>query len=86
MTKFEKFAEFIMQGVIYPLVITFVTCLLPVVIYFTNGAEVMWLVNLGGVFACITAVWLVLFLVVFTAVKIIEWREDIRWRKENAEG
>lgn len=78
MTKFEKFAEFIMQGAIYPLVITFVTCLLP--------AEVMWLVNLGGVFACITAVWLVLFLVVFTAVKIIEWREDILWRKENAEG
>ena len=58
MTKFEKFAEFIMESLVYPLVLTFIALVAPAAIYFITGVELMWLVNTGGVLACITAVWL----------------------------
>ena len=83
MTKFEKFAEFVMTNLIYPLALTFIVMVIPVAVYFATGIELMWLVNTGGVLACITAVWLTLFLVAFTGMKIIEWREDRQWRKEH---
>ena len=82
MTKFEKFAEFVMTNLIYPLALTFIAMIIPVVVYFTTGVELMWLVNTGGVLACITAVWLALFLVAFTGMKIIDWREEREYRKE----
>lgn len=83
MTKFEKFAEFIMMNLIYPLALTFIVMVIPVAVYFATGIELMWLVNTGGVLACITAVWLALFLVAFTGMKIIDWREEREYRKEH---
>ena len=83
MTRFEKFAEFIMANAIYPLVLTFITGIIPIVVYFATGVELLWLVNICGVLACITAVWLALFLVAFTGTKIIDWRYERQWRAEH---
>lgn len=83
MTKFEKFAEFIMTGLIYPLALTFIVMVIPVAVYFATGIELMWLVNTSGVLACISAVWLALFLVALTGMKIIDWREEREYRKEH---
>ena len=83
MTKFEKFAEFVMTYLIYPLALTFITGIIPVVVYVATGVELMWLVYTCGVLACITAVWLVLFLISFTGVKIIDWRYERQWRAEH---
>lgn len=83
MTKFEKFAEFVMTNLIYPLALAFIAMIIPVVVYFATGVELMWLVNTSGVLACITAVWLTLFLVAFTGMKIIDWREEREYRKEH---
>ncbi|MBQ8001295.1 MAG: hypothetical protein IJ298_08905 [Ruminococcus sp.] len=83
MTKFEKFAEFIMENLVYPLALTFIVMVIPVAVYFATGVELMWLVNTGVVLACITAVWLALFLVAFTGMKIIDWREEREYRKEH---
>ena len=79
MTKFEKFAEFIMESLVYPLVLTFIALVAPAAIYFITGVELMWLVNTGGVLACITAVWLALFLVAFTGMKsIVVTADDVQ--------
>lgn len=83
MTRFERFAEFIMVGALYPLCLTFIAIVIPVVVFFTTGVEVMWLLNIALFLACVTAVWLVLFLVSFTGVKIIDWREERKYRKEH---
>ena len=83
MTKFEKFAEFVMTGLIYPLALTFIVTVIPVAVYFATGIELMWLVNTGVVLACISAVWLALFLVSLTGMKIIDWREEREYRKEH---
>jgi len=83
MTKFEKFSEFVMTNLIYPLALTFIAMIIPVAVYFATGIELMWLVNTSGVLACITAVWLALFLVAFTGMKIIDWREEREYRKEH---
>lgn len=83
MTKFEKFAEFVMTNLIYPLALTFIVMVIPVAVYFITGVELMWLVNTGGVLACITAVWLALFPVALTGMKIIDWREEREYRKEH---
>ena len=83
MTKFEKFAEFVMESMVYHLVLTLIDLVVPAAIYSITGVELMWLVNTGEVLACITAVWLAMFLVAFTGMKIIEWREDRQWRKEH---
>ena len=82
MTKFDKFFEFISTGFIYPLVLSFVSIVTVVGIYFFANIELMWLVNLCFLLTAITAVWGVLFLVALTISKIIEWREDHQWRKE----
>ena len=83
MTRFEKFAEFVMTGLIYPLALTFIVTVIPVAVYFATGIELMWLVNTGVVLACISAVWLALFLVSLTGMKIIDWREEREYRKEH---
>lgn len=83
MKKFEKFAEFVMTGMIYPLALTIIVMVIHVAVYFATGIELMWLVNTGGVLACITAIWLALFLVAFTGMKIIDWREELEYRKEH---
>lgn len=82
MTKFEKFSEFICVGLIYPLVLTLVAIVAAGGIFFFTGAEIMWLISACFILSAITAVWAVLFLVVITVNKIIEWREDRQWRKE----
>ena len=83
MKKFKVFAEFVMTNLIYPLALTFIAMIIPVAVYFATGIELMWLVNTGGVLACITAVWLALFLVAFTGMKIIDWREERECRNEH---
>ena len=83
MTKFEKFSEFICVGLIYPLVLTLVASSAAGGIFFFSSVEVMWLIASCFILAAITAVWGVLFLVVLTVNKIIEWREDRQWRKEH---
>lgn len=83
MTRFEKFAEFVTTGLIYPLALTFIVTVIPVAVYFATGIELMWLVNTGVVLACISAVWLALFLVALTGMKIIDWREEREYRKEH---
>lgn len=82
MTKFEKFAEFIIENAVYPVVLTLVAMLIPVAVYSIAGVELIWLANIGGVLACITAVWLVMFLIAFTGMKIIDWHEEREYRKE----
>ena len=76
-------AEFVMTNLIYPLALTFIAMIIPVAVYFATGVELMWLVNTGGVLACITAVWLALSLVAFTGMKIIDWREEREYRNEH---
>lgn len=83
MTRFEKFAEFVTTGLIYLLALTFIVTVIPVAVYFATGIELMWLVNTGVVLACISAVWLALFLVALTGMKIIDWREEREYRKEH---
>lgn len=83
MTRFEKFAEFIMVGALYPLCLTFISIVIPFAVFFVTGVEVMWLFNIAVFLTCVTAIWLVLFLVSFTGVKIIDWCEERKYRKEH---
>lgn len=85
MSKFEKFAEFVMANAIYPLVLTFITAIIPVAVYFSTGVELMWMVNSCGILSCITAVWLALFMVAFTGTRIIDWLDERRWKAEHPE-
>lgn len=75
MTKFERFDEFICTGFIYPIVLAFVSGITVVGIYFFANIELMWLVYMSFLLAAIAALWGLVFLVVFTINKIIEWRE-----------
>lgn len=84
MTKFEKFSEFICTGYIYPMVLTVVSIIISIAIYFYTGLELFWLINAAVVLSIICAVWGVVFLVVITISKVIEWREDRQWRKEHS--
>lgn len=83
MTKFKKFSEFICVGYIYPLVLTLVSIIAAVAIYFYAGLELFWLINAAVVLSVVCAVWGVVFLVVITINKVIEWREERQWRKEH---
>ena len=83
MTKFKKFSELICVGLIYPLVLAFVTNVTADGIFFFAGIEVMWLITAGFILYAITAIWSVLYLVIITVNKIIEWREERQRRKEH---
>lgn len=75
MMKFERFYEFICTWFIYPLVLAFMSGITVVGIYFFANIELMWLVYLSFLLAAIAALWGLVFLVVFTINKIIEWRK-----------
>lgn len=82
MTKFERFAEFIIEGLIYPLIVAFISTLIPLGLWFIWNIEVMWLVYLAYAIYCVVGVWLVLFVISMIGNKIIEWREDIKFHEK----
>ena len=84
MTKFESFCEFVMENMVYPLVLSFVAIVVAAIVGFTVG-EVMWVFAIAGVIVIITALWLVAFLVAFTAEKISDYRYEREWTKQHPE-
>lgn len=76
MTRFEKFSEFICEGLIYPLVAAFIATLCPLGALLVFNAELMWMVWVAFVVYIITGIWLVLLLICLTVTKIIERCEN----------
>lgn len=76
MTKFEKFSEFICEGLLYPLVAAFIATLIPLGALLIFNTEWMWSVWLAFILYAITGVWLVLLVICLIVSKVIEYRED----------
>ena len=81
MLKFYKFYSFISTGLIYPLILTFVSGVSALIIYIFTNTELMWLVNLCFIIATIASVWSMVYLIVFTINRIIEWNIERQRRK-----
>ena len=83
-SKFEKFAEFIMQWVFIPLVLSFIACLIPLATLLFWEIELMWSVYVAfGTFA-ITGVWLILLVISMIGMGIINYREDKAYEAQQA--
>lgn len=85
MTKFEKFSEVVLCGFIYPLILVLVADIASLSIYFFTDAEPMWLFYVTFAMLILAAVWGVVFLVVLTINKIVEWREERQFELDRAE-
>lgn len=81
--KFEKFANFVIEGALFPLIVALVASVLQLVLLFTNSAVFGMFLNVTVVCIGVAAIWMVLFLVAFVGEKIIDWREVRKYRKEN---
>ena len=83
-SKFEKFSDFICEGVLYPLVAAFITTLIPLGALLVFNAEWMWAVWLAFIVYAILGVWLVLLVICFVVNKIIDHREYKAYKEQQA--
>lgn len=84
MTKFEKFSEFICEGLLYPLVAAFIATLIPLGALLIFDTEWMWSVWLAFILYAILGVWLVLLVICVIVNKVIDYREDKAYEEQEA--
>ena len=83
-SKFEKFSEFICDGLIYPLVAAFIATLIPFGALLIFDAELLWSVWLAFILCIVLGVWLVLLIICFVVNKVIEHREDKAYEEQQS--
>lgn len=83
-SKFEKFSEFICEGLLYPLVAAFIATLIPLGGFLIFEAEWMWSVWLAFILYAILGVWLVLLIICVIINKVIDYREDKAYEAQQA--
>ena len=83
-SKFEKFSEFICEGLLYPLVAAFIATLIPLGALLIFEAEWMWSVWLAFILYAILGVWLGLLIICVIVNKVIDYREDRAYEAQRA--
>lgn len=85
MSKFKRFSYFIEDKMLYPLTITLIVTLIPLLGWFVFETEWMWAVWAAFILDSITVIWLLLSLFCLICNKIIDYREEKRLKAKQYE-
>lgn len=72
MRNFDKFADFVTDNIIYPIIVSIVCIVVMFVLTFVLSTEVTWITYLCAISLVITGIWLIMFLIADIGERIIE--------------